>query len=1005
MSYGSLLNKVQPELKSLFREYETICKGIVKERWVINFNESCLREEMLPTFSKIKNNPKVASSKETVKYRKYLVNREIARSQDKIKSLSVKKQNCFSKIIEFEASDEIKNQILESLEIIIKNSDGAHKVRTLKKLNWLYHGRNVRVGNLQFCINLGGDSFINLSSYNLSEAEKQFLNLGVSYHLQNKYSKLNKKVELEVLYEKLLNLSAQNKIALSPDLPDLLLAEGSKHRNIKYPSIITPEMRKAAFNLKNNPDIVVRKADKSASYVVLNREEYISKINEILSDTSKFKIIKKNPTENIKRKLNKLISVQNALQDAVKIPKIVGDFELAYIYGNVKTHKANNPLRPIISQIPSPTYNVAKQINDIITPYMPNQFALKSTDEFLDLLQSTENKGMLASLDVESLYTNVPILDTIEIILDNVFNHPTIPPPKVSKGALEELLSICTREVPFRCPSGNLYLQIDGVAMGSPLGQTFAGFYMGHLENKVFNNVNSIKPYTYGRYVDDIFLQIDNESSLIALKEAFQSESVLKFTYELEVQNKLPFLDVLVDNSGLSFATSVYHKPTDSGACLNAMSECCDQYKTSIISNYLNRAYKISSSWEAFNSEVCLIRQKLINNCYSNQIVDKQISKFLNCIMDKKSKDTTEKLPVYYQAQMHGNYKLDEKILKDILKNKVKSISGAILDFRFYYRNPKSRNLVMRNNLNQEPASLGQTNVVYKFVCPTLHCKAAAYIGLTQTTLSRRLTCHRQNGGIYEHFLRFHGERPSREQLTLNTSIIAKAEDRQRLRILEALLISEQSPIINKQWESFPQVLKLFSPKTEIPNKWPKNSILASPLKHTDIATSPVDHNVPSSTVNENIMHEYSPRTKRLLLSPINLKRISNCPQPLANLSEQKNGFSNTEPACEQTKEEIPDMAEVLSNFGICFGTPNTDSDHLESDSINSGNNTTSPRLIDLSHSVEPETNLPTPNLNNNTTLTSQTAPVSSPDLSIGARIALLRRSCCTVTHPSHNDS
>ena len=53
MSYGSLLNKVQPELKSLFREYETICKGIVKEKWVINFNESCLKEEMLPTFSKI----------------------------------------------------------------------------------------------------------------------------------------------------------------------------------------------------------------------------------------------------------------------------------------------------------------------------------------------------------------------------------------------------------------------------------------------------------------------------------------------------------------------------------------------------------------------------------------------------------------------------------------------------------------------------------------------------------------------------------------------------------------------------------------------------------------------------------------------------------------------------------------------------------------------------------------------------------------------------------------
>ena len=53
MSYVNLLNTVQPELRSLYREYETICKGIIKERWVITFNESCLREEMLPTFSKI----------------------------------------------------------------------------------------------------------------------------------------------------------------------------------------------------------------------------------------------------------------------------------------------------------------------------------------------------------------------------------------------------------------------------------------------------------------------------------------------------------------------------------------------------------------------------------------------------------------------------------------------------------------------------------------------------------------------------------------------------------------------------------------------------------------------------------------------------------------------------------------------------------------------------------------------------------------------------------------
>ena len=49
--------------------------------------------------------------------------------------------------------------------------------------------------------------------------------------------------------------------------------------------------------------------------------------------------------------------------------------------------------------------------------------------------------------------------------------------------------------------------------MGSPLGPTFANFYMGKLENCIFQNQN--KPNIYARYVDDIFLEIQSEQQLI----------------------------------------------------------------------------------------------------------------------------------------------------------------------------------------------------------------------------------------------------------------------------------------------------------------------------------------------------------------------------------------------------------------------------------------------------------------------------------------------------------
>ena len=57
------------------------------------------------------------------------------------------------------------------------------------------------------------------------------------------------------------------------------------------------------------------------------------------------------------------------------------------------------------------------------------------------------------------------------------------------------------------CPQGNLYVQTEGVAMGSPLRPTFANFYMDDLENRVFKTVTD-KPNIYGHYADDIFVQI-----------------------------------------------------------------------------------------------------------------------------------------------------------------------------------------------------------------------------------------------------------------------------------------------------------------------------------------------------------------------------------------------------------------------------------------------------------------------------------------------------------------
>ena len=325
---------------------------------------------------------------------------------------------------------------------------------------------------------------------------------------------------------------------------------------------------------------------------------------------------------------------------------------------------------------------------------------------------------------------------------------------------------------------------------------------------------NSTKPHIYARYVDDNFVQVKDMNELEKLKQLFEENSVLNFTYELNIDNKLPFLDVHIDANEEQFKTKVYRKPTSQGNCLNGKSECTEKYKISVIQNYLNRAFKVSQNWEDFHKEVIHIKQLLINNNFSNRMVDSQIKKFLNNTLSPKVNKQEKKTPIiiYHQGQTHNNYKLDEKVIEDIIDKNTKCTDDRKkIKVIFYYKNRKSANYVMKNNMNTSPTTLQQTNVVYKFTCPLPHSQAVEYVGLTTTTLSRRLTCHAQNGSILNHFEESHNSKPTRDQLTINTSIVAKENDKYKLAIKEALVILNEKPIINKQFDNFTNILKLYS--------------------------------------------------------------------------------------------------------------------------------------------------------------------------------------------------
>ena len=369
---------------------------------------------------------------------------------------------------------------------------------------------------------------------------------------------------------------------------------------------------------------------------------------------------------------------------------------------------------------------------------------------------------------------------------------------------------------------------------------------MGHLEEKLFSGLIE-KPTVYARYVDDIFLVCRDVTELLKLKESFEKNSVLKFTYELSnIKNQLAFLDVLVTKSEDRLTSSVYVKPTNEGSCLNGNSFCPEKYKHSVINNYLERSYKISESWSQFDLEVKRIKALLINNNYTNAMVDWCIKKFIDTKMthipsSRHSEPRRNKVELMYRAQMHDEYATDERILKDILDDNVK----PKVSLHIYYENTKAGDLIVRNS-TRSGSTLQRTNVVYRFTCPFHDIASETYIGHTRTTLSRRLTMHVQGGSIAAHFLRCNNMKVTKSILNNNTEVIDRDNDIHRLKIKEALHIKQQKPTINVQDDKFLRTLQLFDDGDGANGFKSNNETPPLPL----VIIKPNNLSLPSPTIN-----------------------------------------------------------------------------------------------------------------------------------------------------------
>lgn len=375
---------------------------------------------------------------------------------------------------------------------------------------------------------------------------------------------------------------------------------------------------------------------------------------------------------------------------------------------------------------------------------------------------------------------------------------------------MRELLIVCTTKTPFEFLN-QTYVQLDGVSMGSPLGPTFADYYMSDLENHLLrDNKKASNPKFYRRYVDDIIAVFNNKQHVTFFKQRLKRASVLNFTHEEMTDNTFHFLDVqLTLNTNRKLSTTVYIKPTDQGSYSNFLGHSPLIYKKSVAKALIQRCLRYSSDWQACSKELNRIKQVLANNHYPQSLTEELIRTTLNkYINPTETIDKQNNITFYVQLHNLAGFINDKRILKSIVKEHVKSTDmEKCVNITAYFKPIKLKSCFPTR---QRSETLQTSHVVYRFRCPRDGCNAA-YIGYSSCALERRAKQHRYKGSsIHEHFLTDHNTEPPPADLHNNFEIIYKSHDVSSLRIAEAILIKTHNPYINVKFNEMSNFLNVY---------------------------------------------------------------------------------------------------------------------------------------------------------------------------------------------------
>ena len=569
-----------------------------------------------------------------------------------------------------------------------------------------------------------------------------------------------------------------------------------KDQNNQKQANVSREELKAMKELKLDTNRLILTADKGVALVVLDKEDYIKKAEDLLEDNT-YKKIAEDPTPKQKNKLINIlrnIKAEGGLKEEVYKRLYPTGAGSPKFYGLPKLHKAGIPLRPIISSIGTVTYNTAKELARILKPLVGlSNHHIQNTMDFVDQIKEVKLKKeeSMVSYDVTALFTSVPIPPVLKIIEDKLNEDKDLPQrTSMNTRHIIRLLEFCLRSTYFVF-QGQYYEQTEGAAMGSPLSPIIANIYMEHFETRALETAPH-PPTLWKRYVDDTFVILETTYKDEFFQHINGIEQKIQFTAEnTRADGSLPFLDTLVTvQEDGSLSTSIYRKPMHTNQYLQWDSHHSIANKYSVINSLIHRATNICSNQEQVKEELKYVERALTACKYPSWAIQRMMLKKNNTKTNsnnnnnrtnRNNNNSRTSITVPYNKGLSEGFKnIGKKFGIQVHFKSGRTIKEELVA-------PKDKDHITK-----------KSGVIYRFKCEKLECDEE-YIGETSRTFGERYREHLKAPSPINDHNNISGHSTSLE----NFSIVGREENNLSRLIKESMYIRVNGPSLNKNIGKF----------------------------------------------------------------------------------------------------------------------------------------------------------------------------------------------------------